>query len=231
MDRLTTDKPCGNTEAALNLFYIKDMETWVRGGGAAPDFPDVRLIDYMRDIVKKHDLNITLYEDDFNLAEGLNEALFDGTDTIEGIVATLNAAAWAFALFRKKLMAYEDTGLTPEEVQHWKKCIATPTIKHLVEMCEKIEAERDRYKAAEAEGRLIVLPCKVGDVLDLRKRDDIEADFGIVYHFDIWRDETIDVWFEIDSDTVSHVDVGDIGKTVCLTREEAEAALGRADNG
>lgn len=35
MNRLTTDKPRDNTETALNLFYIKGHETWVRGGGPA----------------------------------------------------------------------------------------------------------------------------------------------------------------------------------------------------
>ena len=33
MKRLTTNCPDNNLDAALNLFYIKDSETWVRGGG------------------------------------------------------------------------------------------------------------------------------------------------------------------------------------------------------
>ena len=37
--RLTTDNPQNNVETALNLFYIKDGETYVRGGGPAPDYP------------------------------------------------------------------------------------------------------------------------------------------------------------------------------------------------
>lgn len=71
-----------------------------------------------------------------------------------------------------KLAAYEDTGLTPEEVWHWKECIATPTMKHLVEMCGKIEAERDRYKKAEADGRLAVLPCAPGTEVWAVERDE-----------------------------------------------------------
>ncbi len=31
--RLTTDTPKNNIEMALNLFYVKDKEVWVRGYG------------------------------------------------------------------------------------------------------------------------------------------------------------------------------------------------------
>ena len=33
MKRLTTDTPKDNFEMALNLFYVKDKEVWVRGYG------------------------------------------------------------------------------------------------------------------------------------------------------------------------------------------------------
>ena len=66
---------------------------------------------------------------------------------------------------------------------------------------------------AKAEGRLIVLPCKVGDTvyrLDGVYSWDIE-------HIEIYGDEII---FVDDSDNIFRLD--DIGKTVFLTREEAE---------
>lgn len=45
-----------------------------------------------------------------------------------------------------KLAAYEDTGLSPEEI--------------------KLNMDGlDEYHKAEAEGRLVVLPCKVGDMV------------------------------------------------------------------
>ncbi|MFQ8836317.1 MAG: hypothetical protein ACLR8L_00155 [Oscillospiraceae bacterium] len=31
--RLTTDSPKNNVEMALNLFFVKDKEVWVRGYG------------------------------------------------------------------------------------------------------------------------------------------------------------------------------------------------------
>lgn len=51
---------------------------------------------------------------------------------------------------RARLARYEDTGLEPEEIM-----ADMPDI-------TAIEAELDRYKCAEAEGRLLVLPCRVG---------------------------------------------------------------------
>lgn len=51
---------------------------------------------------------------DEDLCDELFDILLDGTDTIEGIVATLNTAAWAFSALRERLKEYEDTGLAPE---------------------------------------------------------------------------------------------------------------------
>ena len=65
MKRLTTDTQKDNLEAALNLFYIKDHETWVRGYGPAPEYADVSLFDLTRDIVKTHIPDVELPEDEF----------------------------------------------------------------------------------------------------------------------------------------------------------------------
>lgn len=117
MRRLTTDMPENNTETALNLFYIKDGWTWVTGGGHAPKHEDISLCDYVRMIVKEHGLCIDLSDDDYGISDALYECLFDGTDTIEGIVATLYTAGWAFAEIRQRLKEYEDTGLEPKEIK------------------------------------------------------------------------------------------------------------------
>ena len=89
-----------------------------------------------------------------------------------------------------RLAAYEDSELSPEEVHELAK--------------------------AKADGRLVVLPCKVGDTvyrLDGIYSWDIE-------HIEIYGDEII---FVDDSDNIFRLD--DIGKTVFLTREAAEKAL------
>lgn len=93
---VVSDDPQDNVSTALNLFYVKDGWTWVRGGGPAPDYADVSLCDYIRLIAKEHGLDMAEGDDD-EISMEMAELLFDGTSTIDGIVATLYTAAWAFA--------------------------------------------------------------------------------------------------------------------------------------
>lgn len=110
MERFTTDKPLDNIETALNLFYVKDGEAWARGGGAAPDYPDIRLFDYARQLIREHGVEELIEPDcdDMELGCQLGDALFDGAETMLGIIATLYTAGWAFAELREKLKRYED---------------------------------------------------------------------------------------------------------------------------
>ena len=108
MERLTTDHPQDNIETALNLFYVQEGDTWVRGGGEAPDFPDAPLYDYARQLVRDHGAKIDTECEDFDFGIELAETLFDGVDTIEGLIATLYTTAWAFSELREKLKQYED---------------------------------------------------------------------------------------------------------------------------
>ncbi len=115
MKRLTTNCPDNNLDAALNLFYIKDFETWVRGGGDGPDYPDIRLYDFIRKAAKilLPDLDFPMDDDVVDYAMG--ELLLDGPDEPTGLLALLYTAAWSYAELRGRLMQYEDTGLTPAE--------------------------------------------------------------------------------------------------------------------
>ena len=117
MKRLTTDTPEGNLENIFNLFYIKDDWTFVRGGGPSPDYMDVSLCDFARELIRKYNAErLDPDLDDLDLSDSLDEALYDGIDTIEGLIATLYTAGWAFACLRGRLKLYEDTGLAPEEI-------------------------------------------------------------------------------------------------------------------
>ena len=152
MKRLTTDTPKDNLEAALNLFYIKDHETWVRGGGPGPEYADVSLFSFIRDVVKTHIPDVELPEDDDDLSNMMPEWLMDGIDSAEGIVALLYTAAWAYAELRHKLMRYEDTGLTPEEIRN-----ALDVNDIIPEINVTVDHIRDLLKA-EQDGRLLELP-------------------------------------------------------------------------
>ena len=115
-----------------------------------------------------------------------------------------------------RLSAYEDTGLEPEDVRRlqgdWTSLIMTLDemggMPHLHDLLQ-----------AEQAGRLVVLPCKAGSLIYVGRRPAIITRFfGYVrerYFHAVFCDENkgIDIPFE------------ELGKTVFLTREEAEAAL------
>lgn len=103
-----------------------------------------------------------------------------------------------------RLAAYEDTGLTPKQIK-----LALDTLT----LFDKIGVDRGKeITDAEADGRLVVLPCKVGTP--------------------IWRTHKVFGEASISGETFKLDDLSQYGKTVFLTREEAEAALKKeADNG
>lgn len=117
MERLTTNNPQNNVENALNLFFAKDGWTWVRGYGRE-EHKDISLNDLVREIARENDLEIAQSKDDYALSCEMSDTLFvsDGTMDGETVVALFFTAAWVCSELRAKLMAYEDTGLTPEEI-------------------------------------------------------------------------------------------------------------------
>ena len=200
MKRLTTNCPDNNLDAALNLFYIKDFETWVRGGGDGPDYPDIRLYDFIRKAAKILLPDLDFPTDDDGVDYAMGELLLDGPDEPTGLLALLYTAAWSYAELRGRLMQYEDTGLEPAMCANYKtfedEAISKGvTFKRIVALME-----------ADRAGRLVVLPCKMGDTVYILRRTFDGAD--VVGETDLWWD-----------------DIPQLGKTVFLTREEAERAL------
>lgn len=125
-----------------------------------------------------------------------------------------------FGKIIERLAAYEDTGLTPEECAEYKKfedeIIASgKTFGRLIELLN-----------ADREGRAAVLPRKVGDPVYFATR------FGAQPHIVKRVIEpyfyTVGVKNGIDTGKFS---LRDFGKTVFSTREEAEKALRKAENG
>ena len=123
-----------------------------------------------------------------------------------------------------RLAAYEDTGLTPEEIKSMKD-------EHFsgLEMAKLYSAlmKLKKYQEADKDGRLVVLPCKVGDtVYEVTSRKTISE-----YRVKAIRVELFCTFIEWDivagfvDKSIFGVPVDEIGKTVFLTREEAEKAL------
>lgn len=226
MKRLTTNCPDNNLDAALNLFYIKDSETWVRGGGDGPDYPDIRLYDFIRKAAKilLPDLDFPMDDDGVDYAMG--ELLLDGPDEPTGLLALLYTAAWSYAELRGRLMQYEDTGLEPAMCANYKTCEDEAiskgvTFKRIVALME-----------ADKDGRVVVLPCQSGE--------HVFALFDDQTH--VWECEVehavLDGWRKVfairplgHSKDSYYAPFGAFGQTVFLTREEAEAALEAKKNG
>lgn len=122
----------------------------------------------------------------------------------------------------ERLKAYEHTGLGPEEVERSKLEIEAGCVKAIARTYG-IDINRLR-KLAEAnkDGRMVLLPCKVDDTVYRIVRD---ADPHIT------RDEVRNMYFADDMTLCVELISGRIilpekfGKTVFLTREEAEKAL------
>ena len=120
----------------------------------------------------------------------------------------------------ERLAAYEDTGLTPEEI---KAPFTEDTMINLAAQALGVEPSRLRELAeADKDGRCVVLPCKVGDTVWRIVRD------GEPH---ITRDEVRDMYFADDMTLCVELVGGRVtftekfGKTVFLSREEAEKAL------
>lgn len=173
MKRLTTDNPQDNLSSALNLFYVKDSYAWVRGGGSGPEYKDISLVDYVRMISKKHNLDIAQSENDEDISCEMADLLFDGTDTVDGIIATLYTAGWAFAELRERLFAYEDTRLTPEEI------FGLCSMEKRSGMAKML-----RWEEAERDGRLVVLPPN--DPLTLEELRNMRGEPAYCKEYQCW---------------------------------------------
>ena len=147
----------------------------------------------------------------------------DGEDTISKFCENV-CDEWEdncpFMAVGKRLQEYEDTNLTPEQIVEIDRLYR--------EKCEKVA----KYQQLEEKGLLLRLPCKVGDIVyfpiyDYHDSAIIETirieENGVFFdwvQYEVGVDCT-EVW-----DNGSFAD-GNIGKTVFLTREEAEQALER----
>lgn len=111
----------------------------------------------------------------------------------------------------ERLTTDKDTGLTPEEI---KAPFTEDTMINLAAQALGVEPSRLRELAeADKDERCVVLPCKVGDTVWRIKRT-----------FETYPDKSEPY---IEPDAFLLQDVFNIGKTVFLTREEADHELKR----
>ena len=135
---------------------------------------------------------------------------------------------------KDRLAAYEDRGCAPEEVLPKDKAdeiaLKPMRLADLESLCNYTRLrELDK---ADKDGRLVVLPCKVGDMLyEVTGRKTIS-----VYKVRAIRVELFGLFIEWDIvegfvwQSLTGINAGEIGKTVFFTREEAEKALEAKSN-
>jgi len=117
-----------------------------------------------------------------------------------------------------RLAAYEDTWMTPESIiaaQKTLRCFDRIGIKRGNEIVD-----------AELEGRLIVMPCKVGDTVWYIPSGTRKIYSGICHCVSIQQGGVNIHLYDFDGDAATYP-----ASRVFLTREEAEAALGGEGDG
>lgn len=116
----------------------------------------------------------------------------------------------------QRLAAYEDTGLEPEECKTFYNIIS------------KLSGELVKYKETEKEGRLIILPCEVGDTVYVHTEkinSFLEAHkFVEEKKVVAIRVESDGLWIVVD-DYDSYASYHIRSKRLYFTREAAEVAL------
>ena len=127
----------------------------------------------------------------------------------------------------ERLKAYEDTGLTPEEI---KALFTEDAMINLAAQALGVEPSRLRELAvADKDGRVVVLPCKVGDILwitgSIRRLYSAKVRTFFIGHPSCVRWGDNDGGIQMIRTTECDVPMRDFGTTVFLTREEAEKAL------
>lgn len=131
-------------------------------------------------------------------------------------------AAWS------RLAAYEDTRLTPEEID-----MDHEAAEQLRQLCQGCDLDRlEELAEADRAGRLMVSPCKVGDTVWatrnpwtgklLKKPLDAYVNGMKMYSHGLY----VNLLFDTRKiNGTRDYEINHIGKTVFLTHEEAEAAL------
>lgn len=114
MKRLTSDKPVaemGMFELAHNSCYIKDGKARYRDYDLDED---ARVL--TRVLLKDHAGSDDAFTCDDDFDDWMIDYLQDGMDSTEGLIALFYRNLWAMADLREALKAYEDTGLSPEQI-------------------------------------------------------------------------------------------------------------------
>lgn len=220
MERLTTSKDVSEmnmVELAHNSCYVKDHNAMFRSYDSEIDARNLarKLI---RDIAKCDDDGLS---DNDYFDEWISDFLYEGTDSIEGLIAVFYRNLWAMAELRERLKDYEDIGLLPEQIKEVDGLYA--------EKCKELAESQKRCLYG------LELPCKVGDKIYRIDIDDKIEDRKIeIYQINnivIHSDGSVSLKYDAYDGFICELENIVTNKPYLdyyrcfLTEEEAEAAL------
>lgn len=234
MKKLTSNKEASEMslyELAHNSCYAKEGNARVRDFENDFDARElaVRLLGKYADIPNEFTCDEDF--DDFML-----DSLQYGMDSIQGLIAVFYRNIWAMADLRERLKEYEDIGLTPKQLVEIDKLYA--------EKCRELaNAQKSslsgiemvniwaglnklkEYNDLEEQGKLLKLPCAVGDWV--YKIKDGWVNYHKVDRIEVVGDKEDNVYFKsgFEPEKIPFCTLDDFGKTVFLTKEEAKAKL------
>lgn len=113
MQRLTSDRPASEMSAlelAHNSCYIRDGKARYRDYSLDMDARELAMR-LLKDLAGG---GARTGGEDFE--DWIADSLQDGMGSAKGLVAVFYRSLWAMAELREHLKAYEDTGLTPEQI-------------------------------------------------------------------------------------------------------------------
>lgn len=159
-----------------------------------------------------------------------------------GYTDLLEEIAERFANYEQRLKAYEDIGLTPKQLTevdrlYAEKCRELADAQRssfsgleMVKIWAKLKKLKE-YQNLEEQGKLLKLPCAVGDKVYTNtviqgwylRKGKRPYEVKVVFIGINGVDNCMHVTY--DNGCMSQFWFSDIGKTIFLTREEAEAAL------
>lgn len=244
MERLTNNKKVSEMsmyELAHNSCYAEDGRARYRDYEIDIDAREltIKLLEQYADIP-----NEFTGDDDFD--DFMLESLQYSTDSILGLITVFYRNLWAMADLREQLKGYEDIGLTPWQFKeidklYSEKCRELADAQRssfsgleMVKIWAKLKKLKE-YHDLEEQGKLLKLPCAVGDIIwdiDFGRPCGYEVtgfSFGSLNDDDWEEEKVLDqvvVYYTNSNGSITGTfAVSEIGKTVFLTREEAEAAV------
>ena len=216
MKKLTSNKEVSEMsmfELAHNACYTKHGKARYRDYNL-----DIDARELTRRLLKDYAEGDDSFIDDNDFDDWMMDYLQDGIDGINGLIALFYRNLWAMADLRERLKEYEDTGIMPEQIReidrlYAEKCKELSEIQknyltgmELANMAIGLKKLKE-YQDLEEQGKLLKLPCTVGDTVycimtSIKGTNPVifsqKFDYGMIESF---------------------------GKAVFLTREEAEVAL------